>query len=144
MTAAADSSIIASGHHDGSVRFWDPLCSTMAHTMDKLHNALVTHVEYSPRNCYEIMTSSRDNTLRILDTRTYKPTQVRNNEIDSSSAKTIISQFNLPAFIFNFLFTSTPNTFFHLPFMYRPMSFTIISYSFHFHFHFTSIFTFFL
>lgn len=78
VTASPDGNTVVSGHQDGGVRLWDPArTSQSTHTVEKLHNAHVTHLQYSPRNSYEILTLSRDNTLSILDTRNYLCSQVR-------------------------------------------------------------------
>jgi WD40 repeat protein len=77
VTASPDQNTVVSGHQDGGVRLWDPARTSLCtHTVEKLHNGHVTHLQYSPRNSYEILTLSRDNTLSILDTRNYLCSQV--------------------------------------------------------------------
>jgi WD40 repeat protein len=67
-----DDTSVVSGHQDGSLRLWDiartPNC---VHTMEKHHTAHVTSVAYSPRTSYHILTSSKDNTLAIVDLRNF-------------------------------------------------------------------------
>lgn len=73
---APDMITLVSGHQDGAIRFWDFLRSpTCVHSVTQ-HTAHVTHVQFSPRNHYEILTSSKDNSLKIIDTRTYTASQV--------------------------------------------------------------------
>ena len=76
VAVAPDSNTLISGHQDGTSRVWDFLRSpTCVHSI-KQHIAHVTHVQYSPKNSYEILTTSKDNTLSVLDTRNYNTVQV--------------------------------------------------------------------
>jgi WD40 repeat protein len=69
-------STIASGHQDGSLRFWDINTGNPIHQIPKHHNAHVTSVEYSPNSSFYIASYSRDNSVNIVDTRKYETMQV--------------------------------------------------------------------
>jgi WD40 repeat protein len=72
LVNSADGNSLTSGHHDGSLKFWDISRSGQCiHTIDKLHTAHITSLQYNPKNNCQILTSSKDNTLRIVDTRNY-------------------------------------------------------------------------
>lgn len=64
----------ASGHQDGGLRFWDLSTGNQIHFLPKLHTEHITSVQYCPSHLkpYEVLTSSRDGTLSITDTRTYR------------------------------------------------------------------------
>src|SRR3546814_15729311 len=44
------------------------------HQVQQLHSAIVTCFAFSPKGEYQLLTASRDNTLKIVDTRTFQPT----------------------------------------------------------------------
>ena len=77
VAVASDANTLLSGHQDGSVRIWDYKRSAVCvHTL-KQHQAHVTHIQHSPKSSNEILTLSRDNTLSLIDARTYNTIQVR-------------------------------------------------------------------
>jgi autophagy-related protein 16 len=57
-----------SGHFDGAIRAWDLRAGNVARET-KVHNGLITAVFDTP-NQNEILTNSRDNTLKLVDIRT--------------------------------------------------------------------------
>jgi autophagy-related protein 16 len=65
--------LLASGHFDGGVRFWDVRSSGgLAHELAGVHpGSQVTSVAASPRGGAALLTNGRDNALRVLDVRTY-------------------------------------------------------------------------
>ncbi|KAG5192957.1 WD40-repeat-containing domain protein [Tribonema minus] len=64
-------STLVSGHFDGSLRFWDPRAAAKMHTITGLHSDQITSVQCSGMN---VLTASRDNTLKVLDVRSYETT----------------------------------------------------------------------
>jgi autophagy-related protein 16 len=61
---------IVSGHVDSSVRFWDINSGDCIRELSGIHAGQVTSVSLCP-DTYHILTCSRDNTLKIMDIRTY-------------------------------------------------------------------------
>lgn len=62
---------VRSGHFDGGVRFWDLRKGDIAHEVASLHpQSQVTAVVASSGGS-QILTNGRDNTLRLLDVRTF-------------------------------------------------------------------------
>ncbi|CAM9355100.1 unnamed protein product [Discosporangium mesarthrocarpum] len=64
--------IIASGHMDGSLRFWDLRSGSRSHCVSSIHTDQVTSVQFSLGSSNLLLTNSRDNTLKLVDTRTYE------------------------------------------------------------------------
>jgi len=73
VDVSPDHGTIASGHQDGSVRFWDPNGSQTSHILPKLHAGAITSVQYHPGTGQQLLTASRDNTLLLIETRTGGP-----------------------------------------------------------------------
>ncbi|TPX35197.1 hypothetical protein SeMB42_g07202 [Synchytrium endobioticum] len=66
-----DGSMIVSGHLDNNIRVWDSRSTNLIHEITGLHFGQVTGVEVSPnRNC--LLSTSRDNTLKLIDLRNYE------------------------------------------------------------------------
>jgi len=63
--------LICSGHFDGSLRFWDARQGDAAHEVHAVHQQQVTSVSLSPLG-NQILTNSRDNTLKLLDLRSFE------------------------------------------------------------------------
>ncbi|KAF9912464.1 hypothetical protein EC991_010551 [Linnemannia zychae] len=70
-----DGSTIASGHLDNNVRFWDARSGNCVKEVTGIHMGQITSVCPSTDGS-QILTNSRDNTLRILDVRTYETVSV--------------------------------------------------------------------
>ncbi|KAG0293148.1 hypothetical protein BGZ98_002307 [Dissophora globulifera] len=70
-----DGSTIASGHLDNNVRFWDARSGNCVKEVTGIHLGQITSVCPSSDGT-QILTNSRDNTLRILDVRTYETLSV--------------------------------------------------------------------
>ncbi|KAF9439237.1 hypothetical protein BGZ76_007438 [Entomortierella beljakovae] len=70
-----DGSTIASGHLDKTLRFWDARSGNCVKEMTGIHMEQITSVCPSPDGT-QILTNSRDNTLRLLDIRTYETVSV--------------------------------------------------------------------
>ncbi|KAF8949489.1 hypothetical protein BGZ47_000030 [Haplosporangium gracile] len=70
-----DGSTIASGHLDNNLRFWDARSGNCVKEVTGIHMGQITSVCPSTDGS-QILTNSRDNTLRILDVRTYETVSV--------------------------------------------------------------------
>lgn len=70
-----DGSTIASGHLDNNLRFWDARSGNCVKEVTGIHLGQITSVCPSADGS-QILTNSRDNTLRILDVRTYETLSV--------------------------------------------------------------------
>lgn len=62
---------VVSGHSDGHIRLWSVNQHKMVQDIQKLHSDKVTSVCISPVESY-FVTNSRDNTVKLVDMRTYK------------------------------------------------------------------------
>ena len=61
-----------SGHVDNVVRIWDlGRDGQCVHEITGLHSAPITSVCCNPQNQWELLSNSRDDTLKIVDLRTY-------------------------------------------------------------------------
>ena len=63
--------MIASAHLDGHVRLWDTVGYELVKELDDVHVQQVTSVEWS-RDAQLLVTTSRDNTVAVIDTRTFR------------------------------------------------------------------------
>lgn len=79
-----DGQTLISGHLDGGVRFWDANKGSEIADLTNVHSGQITSVSMSPGKTYlklhqnsnhldgsSLLTNSRDNTLKIIDVRTY-------------------------------------------------------------------------
>ncbi|TPX33851.1 hypothetical protein SmJEL517_g03392 [Synchytrium microbalum] len=66
-----DGSMIVSGHLDNNIRVWDSRSANLIREITGLHFGQVTGVEMSPNRNF-LLTTSRDNTLKLIDLRTYE------------------------------------------------------------------------
>ncbi|KAM9981122.1 hypothetical protein ACTFIY_003438 [Dictyostelium cf. discoideum] len=62
---------LASGHVDHSVRFWDSNAGEPTQVLSSIHEGQITSITNSPTNTNQILTNSRDHTLKIIDIRTF-------------------------------------------------------------------------
>ncbi|KAF9167309.1 hypothetical protein DFQ27_009856 [Actinomortierella ambigua] len=74
-----DGSTIASGHLDNNLRFWDARSGNCVKEVTGIHLGQITSVCPSSDGT-QILTNSRDNTLRIIDVRTYETLSVLHAE----------------------------------------------------------------
>ena len=73
LTAAnLDGSVIISGHLDNNIRLWDSRSGNQIREIIGVHAAQITGVHMFP-DLTKFLTTSRDNTLKIIDMRTYEP-----------------------------------------------------------------------
>lgn len=71
-----DGGVVVSGHQDSGVRLWDVRAGAMTQEIKGIHRAAVTSVQVAPSgsgSC-RILTLSRDNTMKMIDGRTYSET----------------------------------------------------------------------
>lgn len=68
----------ASAHQDGVVRFWDTRTKHLVHELKALHQDQCTSVSFSCSG-NQLLTNSRDHTLRVIDPRTYESLAVLQN-----------------------------------------------------------------
>jgi len=71
LALSRDAATAVSGHLDNCIRFWDVKNGDMAHEISHVHTGQVTCVTCSPDG-RTILTNSRDNTLKLIDIRTYE------------------------------------------------------------------------
>ncbi|KAJ3397528.1 hypothetical protein HDU92_007191 [Lobulomyces angularis] len=67
----SEGTVIVSGHLDSNVRFWDTRSGNTIKELTSLHSGQITSVEVFP-NSYQLLTTSRDNTLKLIDARNYE------------------------------------------------------------------------
>ncbi|KAJ3109080.1 hypothetical protein HDU97_009198 [Phlyctochytrium planicorne] len=69
-----EGSLIVSGHLDNNLKIWDSRLpkDSLVKEISGIHSNQITSVNISPSE-NQILTTSKDNTLRIIDTRTYEP-----------------------------------------------------------------------
>ena len=63
--------LLASAHLDGHVRVWDTVNYELVKELDDVHVQQVTSVEWN-RDAQLLVTTSRDNTVAVVDTRTFR------------------------------------------------------------------------
>ena len=69
LDVSYDSVTAVTGHLDGGVRFFDIRSSERTAEVTELHSGGVTSVNFNPNNNAEILTTGRDNTLKLVDVR---------------------------------------------------------------------------
>lgn len=70
MALSYDNSMIASAHLDSHLRIWDMKNGEPIRDMDNLHSQQITSVSLAPDG-RSYLTNSRDNTLKLIDNRTW-------------------------------------------------------------------------
>jgi autophagy-related protein 16 len=65
-----DGNLCATAHLDKCIRFWDLKSGVMVHEASGVHTQQATCAQFSADGTM-VVTSSRDNTLALIDTRTY-------------------------------------------------------------------------
>lgn len=71
LAITADGSLIASGHFDGALRFWDVRSGRQAHEVAGLHSQQITSVEMGASGGL-VLTCGKDNLLRCVDVRRFE------------------------------------------------------------------------
>jgi len=71
VSLSMDGILLVSAHLDGNLRFWDTKTGECVKELQNIHTKPTTSVCFS-HNCETILTSSRDNTLSVIDPRTYR------------------------------------------------------------------------
>lgn len=72
MSLGPNGDLLASAHMDKHVRFWSLRTGEAVADVEQLHTQQATCAEFSSDGNM-VVTASRDNSLRLLDARTYKP-----------------------------------------------------------------------
>lgn len=72
MDVAMSDSVVASGHRDGTVRLWSIRDSKMMHEIRSVHDSLVSSCQYVPGDGNKLITTSRDQTVKMIDLRMFK------------------------------------------------------------------------
>lgn len=72
LDVAVSDSIVASGHRDGSLRFWSIRDNSLVHEIKNVHDSIVSSVSYMPNDGNQVITSSRDHTVKLVDIRMLK------------------------------------------------------------------------
>jgi len=80
LCLSRDSTITISGHLDHQIRFWDIRTGDCIKELANVHSGQITGVALSPNDGRHVLTSSRDNTIKLLDSRTYEVIQTYSNE----------------------------------------------------------------
>jgi autophagy-related protein 16 len=86
LEVAISDSVVASGHRDGSVKFWSIKEGTIVHEIKDVHDGIVSSVSYMPNDSNQIITSGRDHTVRLVDIRMLKVLQTYESEYYYSSS----------------------------------------------------------
>ncbi|KAJ3408075.1 hypothetical protein HDV05_005151 [Chytridiales sp. JEL 0842] len=71
LTIDGDGNLIVSGHLDSNLRVWDTRSGNLVREITGIHSGQITSVTISPYK-NEVLTTSRDNTLKLLDIRNYE------------------------------------------------------------------------
>jgi len=79
LTTTVDDNLICSGHLDSQLRFWDSKTGECGRELTGLHTAQITSVSISPDG-RSVLTNSRDNTLKLVDIRTFDVLHTFSNE----------------------------------------------------------------
>ncbi|GMI38515.1 hypothetical protein TeGR_g6717, partial [Tetraparma gracilis] len=66
---SVNASSVATAHADGGVRFWDLSKLTKILEMPSVHTGQCTSCEFHPFDGYTVLTTGRDNAIRLLDSR---------------------------------------------------------------------------
>jgi autophagy-related protein 16 len=74
LDIAVSDSIAVSGHRDGSLKFWSIKDGKMMQEVKGVHDALVSSCQYMPGDANQVITSSRDQTVKVVDVRMFKVT----------------------------------------------------------------------
>ena len=72
VDASSDCNTVCSGHQDGGLRLWNITTKDRIHFIPKVHTAIVTCVQFDPRHGKYLLSASRDDTISLIDTRTYE------------------------------------------------------------------------
>lgn len=72
--------MVASGHKDGSLKLWSIKDSSLLYEIKKVHDDLISSVAYMPNDGNLLVTSSKDDTVKIVDIRMHKVLHTFENE----------------------------------------------------------------
>lgn len=71
LCISKDGGNIISGHLDGKLRFWDFKNNDCVHSISDIHSKQITSISLA-NDGKTLLTNSRDNTLKLIDTRTFE------------------------------------------------------------------------
>jgi autophagy-related protein 16-1 len=80
LDVAMTDSVVATGHRDGAVRLWSIRDSKLMHEIKGVHDSIVSSCQYVPGDGNHIVTSSRDQTIKLIDLRMFKVLATYENE----------------------------------------------------------------
>ena len=80
LDIAMSDSVVASGHRDGSLKFWSIKDNSLVFEVKKVHDDLVSSVRYNPSDGNQIFTSGNDHTVKVVDIRMHKVLHSYENE----------------------------------------------------------------
>lgn len=88
VDVASDSQNVVSGHMDGGIRFWDLRSGERIADASGLHDGGISSVQFNPVNNAQVLTSSLDATLKIVDVRHGGTTPVQTLRLPPSEGTT--------------------------------------------------------
>jgi len=72
VDVAKDSFTLASGHTNGSLRFWDVRTGERNAEIENVHKSAITSVQFHPMDGSKVLTNGIDSLVKIFDVRTCK------------------------------------------------------------------------
>ncbi len=69
LDVAMTDSVVATGHRDGGVRLWSIRDSKLLQEIKSVHDSLISSCQYIPSDGNQLITSSRDQTVKLIDLR---------------------------------------------------------------------------
>ena len=88
LDVAMTDSIVASGHRDGAVRLWNIRDAKLVQEIKGVHDSIVSSCQYIPGNGNQIVTSSRDQTVKLIYIRMLKVIATYENDHYYTSSDT--------------------------------------------------------
>eukprot|EP01125_Pyxidicula_operculata_P005391 TRINITY_DN1922_c0_g1_i1.p1 TRINITY_DN1922_c0_g1~~TRINITY_DN1922_c0_g1_i1.p1 ORF type:complete len:535 (-),score=94.98 TRINITY_DN1922_c0_g1_i1:31-1635(-) len=87
LCISRDATTVVTGHHDQHLRFWDIKSGECIHDISNLHSGQITSVSLCPDG-YSVLTNARDNTLKVIDIRTYETLKTLKDDSYKNSLST--------------------------------------------------------
>ncbi len=72
LDIAMTDSVTATGHRDGSVKLWSIRDAKLMHEIKNVHDSLISSCQYVSSDSNQLVTSSRDQTVKLIDLRMFK------------------------------------------------------------------------
>ena len=70
---------MATGHRNGGIKIWSVKGQCLIKELPEIHDEAITSVKYMPDG-NQILTNSRDNTLKLIDIRTFNVVKTLRSE----------------------------------------------------------------